>query len=207
MIKLDVFDGSPVFLEGLRSVLGANGVTITAKTSTAAGLSWRADVFLFNPAIADVDELQAFIAEASRIAPVLLLVDTVDEVAVLNYVRVGACGLVDRTASGATIVSAIRTVANGGQFWGESGGTQVEPDGPESRETLSPRERQVLRQISRGLTHTQIASRLGISRHTVDTYVKRVRVKLNIGNKAELTRAAVLGSFEPNTPQADEEAG
>ncbi|NUR24784.1 MAG: response regulator transcription factor [Catenulispora sp.] len=57
--------------------------------------------------------------------------------------------------------------------------------------TLSPRERAVLTQIAWGLTHDQIARRLGISKHTVDTYVKRVRAKLNLGNKAELTRAAV----------------
>ena len=37
--------------------------------------------------------------------------------------------------------------------------------------------------------------RLGISAHTVDTYVKRIRSKLAVGNKAELTRAAVLGRY------------
>ncbi|GIJ62242.1 response regulator transcription factor [Virgisporangium aurantiacum] len=56
---------------------------------------------------------------------------------------------------------------------------------------LSAREEQVLTQISCGLTHTQVARRLGISAHTVDTYVKRIRSKLGAGNKAELTRAAV----------------
>jgi len=58
---------------------------------------------------------------------------------------------------------------------------------------LSGRELQVLRQISRGLTHGQIATRLGISPHTVDTYVKRIRAKLGVGNKAELTRIALDG--------------
>ena len=58
---------------------------------------------------------------------------------------------------------------------------------------LSEREEQVLRQIAHGLTHGQIATRLGISPHTVDTYVKRIRAKLGVGNKAELTRVALLG--------------
>lgn len=56
---------------------------------------------------------------------------------------------------------------------------------------LSARERQVLRLIADGLTQDQTARRLGISRHTVDTYVKRVRGKLGLGNKAELVRAAM----------------
>jgi DNA-binding CsgD family transcriptional regulator len=65
---------------------------------------------------------------------------------------------------------------------------------------LSEREGQVLRQISRGLTHGQIATRLGISPHTVDTYVKRIRAKLGAGNKAELTRAALLGQLVAELP-------
>ncbi|MFH9942706.1 response regulator transcription factor [Streptomyces murinus] len=56
---------------------------------------------------------------------------------------------------------------------------------------LSPREEQVLRFIASGMTHGQVARRIGISQHTVDTYVKRVRSKFGIGNKAELTRVAL----------------
>ncbi|MGW7427322.1 response regulator transcription factor [Streptomyces sp. NPDC054813] len=57
--------------------------------------------------------------------------------------------------------------------------------------TLSPREREVLRFIALGMTHGQVARRIGISSHTVDTYVKRVRSKFSVGNKAELTRIAI----------------
>jgi RNA polymerase sigma factor (sigma-70 family) len=60
---------------------------------------------------------------------------------------------------------------------------------------LSERERQVLGHIARGLTQGQVARRLGISEHTVDTYVKRIRAKLGAGNKAELTRLALLGGL------------
>lgn len=59
--------------------------------------------------------------------------------------------------------------------------------------TLSPRERQVVAYIANGFTHDQTACRVGLSKHTVDTYVKRVRAKLNVGNKAELARMAFNG--------------
>ncbi|UJW29854.1 helix-turn-helix transcriptional regulator [Saccharothrix sp. AJ9571] len=39
------------------------------------------------------------------------------------------------------------------------------------------------------------ALRLGINRYTVDTHIKRIRAKLGAGNKAELTRLAMLRSF------------
>ncbi|WP_327348932.1 helix-turn-helix transcriptional regulator [Streptomyces europaeiscabiei] len=56
---------------------------------------------------------------------------------------------------------------------------------------LSPREEQVLDFIAAGLTHAQAARRLGISQHTVDTHVKRIRAKLGVGNKAEMVRLAL----------------
>jgi len=59
---------------------------------------------------------------------------------------------------------------------------------------LSPREEQVLQLISDGFTHSQVATRIGVTKATVDTYVERIRAKLKVGNKAELTRAALLRS-------------
>jgi DNA-binding NarL/FixJ family response regulator len=56
---------------------------------------------------------------------------------------------------------------------------------------LSPRERETLHYIARGFTHQQAANRMGVSRPTVDTFVARIRTKLGIGNKAELTMAAL----------------
>jgi DNA-binding NarL/FixJ family response regulator len=56
---------------------------------------------------------------------------------------------------------------------------------------LSPREEQALELIARGFTHAQAARRMGVSKTTVDTYVERIRIKLQVGNKAELTRAAI----------------
>jgi DNA-binding NarL/FixJ family response regulator len=56
---------------------------------------------------------------------------------------------------------------------------------------LSPREEQTLRYVAEGFTHSQIATRLGVSTTTVDTYIQRIRTKLGVGNKAQLALAAV----------------
>ncbi|MFE9737698.1 DNA-binding response regulator [Streptomyces sp. NPDC006477] len=63
--------------------------------------------------------------------------------------------------------------------------------------TLSPREREVLRHLVEGCTHDQAARRIGISQHTVDTYVKRIRSKLGAHNKAQLVRAALTAPRAP----------
>ncbi|MFJ6694917.1 response regulator transcription factor [Streptomyces sp. NPDC091272] len=55
---------------------------------------------------------------------------------------------------------------------------------------LSTREKETLLLVADGLTRNQVARRIGISPHTIDTYLKRIRAKLGLGNKAELARAA-----------------
>ncbi|MFI1195285.1 response regulator transcription factor [Micromonospora sp. NPDC020750] len=59
------------------------------------------------------------------------------------------------------------------------------------RPALAPREAATLELIAQGLTHAQTARRLGISEATVNTYVTRIRSKLDVGNKAELTLEAI----------------
>ncbi|WP_168801690.1 response regulator transcription factor [Glycomyces buryatensis] len=56
---------------------------------------------------------------------------------------------------------------------------------------LSQRESLVLTLISEGYTNDQMARRIGISKHTVDTYIRRIRSKLKLGNRAQLACAAM----------------
>lgn len=58
-------------------------------------------------------------------------------------------------------------------------------------EPLSSRQLEALDLIAQGYTHGQVARRMGIAESTVDTHVQRVRDKLRLGNKAELTRVAL----------------
>jgi DNA-binding CsgD family transcriptional regulator len=56
---------------------------------------------------------------------------------------------------------------------------------------LSVREAQTLRYIAEGCTCQQVAHRMGVTTHTVDTYLRRIKAKFGVGNKAELTRLAI----------------
>ena len=64
------------------------------------------------------------------------------------------------------------------------------PDDPDAVRTLSPREREVLHWIARGKSNGVIADILAVSRHTVDTLVRRIFDKLDV---ADRTTAAVKG--------------
>lgn len=193
MIRVNVVDGMPIYISGLETTLAPHGISVL---SSGSGDVWRADVFLVNPEVFDGPELAGFVAELSGTAPVLLLVQGVVDLSGGVWAEFGARGYVHRHADVATVVSAIRTTVAGGEFWGELGvAPDIETTATVESDSLSPRELQVLRQIARGLTHSQIATRLRISGNTVNTYVKRIRSKLKLGNKAELTRFAVQASW------------
>ena len=196
MIRTDILVNSPIFLIGLVDTLTKAGIKVVAmRTSPTVEASSLADA-----AVIDVDALRipddlTHITEVAKSAAVLVLSNS-DCIEAEMYLRAGALGVVSKLESCEGLLGAIRAVTSGSRVWpAESGGepTALHVDTDTSGYHLSKREEQVLRQISRGLTHGQIATRLGISPHTVDTYVKRIRAKLGGGNKAELTRAALLG--------------
>ncbi|MBD0422037.1 helix-turn-helix transcriptional regulator [Streptomyces sp. TRM S81-3] len=56
---------------------------------------------------------------------------------------------------------------------------------------LTEREREVLRHIAAGRTYAQTARRMGLSRHTVDAYLRRIRAKSDVTSTAELMRLAI----------------
>ncbi|QDH23023.1 response regulator [Saccharibacillus brassicae] len=62
---------------------------------------------------------------------------------------------------------------------------------PESGDTLTGREREILRQVASGLTNREAAEVLGISEHTVKNHLKNILQKLQLQNRVQLTRYAM----------------
>jgi DNA-binding NarL/FixJ family response regulator len=201
VIRADVLVTSPIFFVGLIHTLSRAGIKVVAeRASPEEEPSWLADAILIDAdALSPPDDL-VHITSAAKSAAVLVL-NTEAAAEGIAYLQAGAAGVISRRESGDGVVVAVQTITSGGQVWPFDCATPpVAVRSPVLDCHLSQREGQVLRQISRGLTHGQIATRLGISPHTVDTYVKRIRAKLGVGNKAELTRAALLGQLVAELP-------
>lgn len=64
---------------------------------------------------------------------------------------------------------------------------------------LTPREREVLEQLSRGFSNRRIAENLFVSEHTVRTHVQNLRSKLNVRSKFEAAVLAMQASGVPGT--------
>lgn len=210
MIRTEVITASPIYLAGLMQVLDSSGIEVITRSAHASPPG-RPHVTLLDAELLPADSLHQ-VTELAAHTPVLV-VNSAAGAGCATYLRAGAAGVIHKRGSAACIVRAVQAIAAGSKPTpcqqednrppcGCNGSPAEEritvPDGH-----LSDRETQVLRQISRGLTHGQIATRLGISPHTVDTYVKRIRAKLGVGNKAELTRVALLGqSAAPGSVQS-----
>ena len=61
---------------------------------------------------------------------------------------------------------------------------------------MTPREREVLSQLSHGYRTKEIAGRLGISERTVEVYRSRILLKTKARNLPELVRMAILGGID-----------
>jgi DNA-binding NarL/FixJ family response regulator len=131
---------------------------------------------------------------------VLAIAPSDDAGDLVTAIRAGALGYLTQSAEGREIVTALAAVAQGAMyvasgFGGHIRGRLVHPVVKDPAR-LAPREVETLRWIASGYTHSQIARRMGLTQTTVDTYVKRIRAKLDAGNKAELTRMAIALSLD-----------
>lgn len=118
---------------------------------------------------------------------VLVLTAFGDGESIQSALELEAQGYALKTESPMQTVEAIRQVAHGRLvFPGAAQRLLSIRRKPESTETkLSPREQEVLEQVAKGLTNTEIAARLNVSENTVRFHLKNIFDKLNVTNRTE----------------------
>ncbi|MCT1515475.1 response regulator transcription factor [Dietzia cercidiphylli] len=186
VVLLDVHmpDGGGVAV--LRAVLGADpsGASDASGTTGASGASDGSDA-----------RVSTFLA--------LSVSDAAEDV--IAVIRGGARGYVTKTISGEELADAVRRVADGDAvFSPRLAGFVLDAfaraaPGPEERgepvhdpevDSLTPREKEVLRLLARGYTYKEIAEKLFISVKTVETHASNVLRKTQQSNRHALTRWA-----------------
>jgi len=117
---------------------------------------------------------------------------------VIAMIRAGARGYVTKSIAPPDLIDAVRRIAEGDAVFSPRlagfvldafGGAISAPHDPEL-DQLTPREREVLRLIARGLAYKQVARKLSISIKTVETHVSSVLRKLQLSSRHELARWA-----------------
>ncbi|MFL0579854.1 response regulator [Dietzia sp. 179-F 9C3 NHS] len=211
--RVFLVDDHAVFRSGVRAELGDQaGIEIVGEAGSVAeavaGIG-RAepDVVLLDVHMPDgggVAVLRTVLADEA--GPTFLALSVSDAAEdVIAVIRAGARGYVTKTISGDELADAVRRVADGDAvFSPRLAGFVLDAfaraaPGPEERgepvhdpevDSLTPREKEVLRLLARGYTYKEIAEELFISVKTVETHASNVLRKTQQSNRHALTRWA-----------------
>jgi DNA-binding NarL/FixJ family response regulator len=205
-IRILIVDDHSVVRDGLAVLLDRDdagmkivGSVGTGEEAVLAAHRLKPDVIIMDlvlPVLSGIDATRQIVSELPRTLIIALSGCHTSEHA-YRALRAGARGYVLKTAVRSELLSAIAAVTAGEQFVSPAitalfvGGV-LDTSIPESPfDSLSPRERDVLRHIVAGETSSDIAEHLSLSRKTVDTYRGRMMVKLGVTNRSELIRFAL----------------
>jgi len=205
-VRVVIVDDHQMFRSGVRAELGP-GVEVVGEAGDAVAAvavirATMPDVVLLDvhlPLGGGVEVLrQVAVPEVRYLA--LSVSDGAEDV--IAVVRGGARGYVTKAVSGPELTSAIVRVAGGDAVFSPrlagfvldafaaGPGAGGVPAADAELDSLTQREREVLRLIARGYAYKEIASELVISVRTVESHVSSVLRKLQLSNRRELSRWA-----------------
>ena len=129
--------------------------------------------------------------------PAVIILSSYDyEEEIYRAVKAGALGYLSKNASRAQIVAAIDAVASGEKYFPEDVAARIAERG--DRASLSGREIEILKMVSKGLTNKEIGRVLQISQYTVRNHVNHISAKLDVGDRTEaVTLALQQGIISP----------
>ena len=204
VIKVILCDDHALIRRGIRDTLcDAADIEVVGEAGEYGELrslmrNITADVLVLDsnlPGRSGLDVLHALKDEGSSMRVLVVSMYPEDQYAI-RALRAGAFGYVNKGGDPATIVSAVRTVAQGrkyvtpemAQMLGES---LTAPSTELAHNKLSDRELQTLVMIASGKRLADIAVDLNLSPKTVSVYRARVLEKLGLSNNSEMTVYAI----------------
>ena len=214
MIRVLLADDQELVRSGFRLILDlADGVEVVGeaadgKEAVRLAKELQPDVVLMDVRMPELDGIEATrrLRQAGVDARVLVLTTFDLDEYVYAAVRAGASGFLLKDAPRDQLVTAVRTVARGEALLApaitqrliERFVARPPLDEAPGLAELSPREREVLRLVAKGLSNAEIAAELFLGEATVKTHVARILSKLDVRDRVQaVVYAYETGLVEP----------
>ena len=210
MTRVLIADDDHLMRAGLVELLTADptieivGHAATGREAVQQARQLAPDVVLMDVRMPDLDGIAAT-RELSRTAPharVLILTTFEQDDYIFGALRAGASGFLLKRTRPEDLIAAVHTVAAGDSLLSPSVTRRVidrmaQQPIPELAEqtklqALTPRERQTLALVARGMSNREIAAALTVEESTIRTHVKRILMKLDLRDRVQ----AVIFAYE-----------
>ena len=215
-VRVLLVDDDDLMRAGLRAVLTSDasvevvGEAGNGRAAVESARVLRPDLVLMDVRMPNLDGIAAtreVLATSPDVKVVILTTFEQDDY-IFGALNAGASGFLLKRTAPEELLAAIHTVAAGDSLLSPSVtrtvidclARQPTPEIGSGRllEELTPREREVLELIARGLSNGEIASELVIEESTVKTHVKRILMKLRLRDRIQ----AVIFAYETGVTRA-----
>jgi DNA-binding NarL/FixJ family response regulator len=204
-IRILLIDDHSLFRESLSRLLEAEAdfrIVATCATVAEALVAIEtepADVVLLDYDLGD-EQGSAFLDEVKKrrlTCRILMVTAGMSDTGTLRAFESGATGIFLKHSPPAQLIEAIKKVA-GGEMWLDSravrslvAGVSEKSDSPQSPQSLTGRERAVLKAVFEGLTNKEIAASLQISESYVKAVLQQLFDKTGVRTRSQLVRIAL----------------
>jgi DNA-binding NarL/FixJ family response regulator len=210
-VRVLLVDDDDLMRAGLRAVLSSDeaidvvGEAPNGRAAVEETRRGRPDVVLMDVRMPDLDGIAATreVLAASPEVRVAILTTFESDDYIFGALNAGASGFLLKRTKPEELIAAIHTIAAGDSLLAPSVTRRViermavqpaaaDPRAHDRLGELTPREREVLGLIARGLSNGEIAAGLVIEESTVKTHVKRILMKLRLRDRVQ----AVIFAYE-----------
>ena len=198
-----VADDHPVMVEAVCAFLTDHGIEIAGRAQNGHEAlekieARRPDVALVDlrmPRVSGVEVARRAVASSPETA-VVLYTAYGDRAHLLEAIDAGARGFVLKEAPMADLGRAVEMVAGGAVYVDPVlASTFARSEAADRLQTLTQREREILRLLADGHSNEEIGKRLFISAETVRTYIRKAMKKLEADTRTEAVAKALRQSL------------
>ena len=192
-----IVDDHSVVRMGLTAIINLEkdftvcGEAENGNEAAKAAAALKPDVIIMDLVMPDMDgaDTTKAILKVSPDSHVLILTTFGSAADISRAFEAGATGAVTKNLSNDDLMKAIRATRDGIRYVSQEIEQSLNEDNGDIR--LSPRQREVLDSITRGLSNENIATMLGISKSRVKQHLNELYEKLGAANRAEAVSIAL----------------